>query len=84
MESGKQATVRDVLLTRRGLVFVSSTGAPLSENHVRAIELELADVGYVLSSRLRAHLMRCSWDELLNEVLHPKRSFSSYWTSVRT
>jgi hypothetical protein len=50
---------------RRGVAFVSSQGKPLSEEHVRAVELELAGVGYVLSSRLRARLAVASLDELV-------------------
>jgi hypothetical protein len=40
-------------------------GKPLPEEHVRAVELELAGVGYVLSSRLRARLAVSSLDELV-------------------
>jgi hypothetical protein len=58
------AGVRDILLTRRGLVFVSSLGEPLAEDHVLAVEIELAALGYALSSRLRARLSRCSLEEL--------------------
>ncbi len=65
MSSEKGPTVRDLLLTRRGVAFVSSKGKPLSEEHVRAVELELAGVGYVLSSRLRARLAVSSLDELV-------------------
>ncbi len=46
------------------MVFVSSIGAPLSEDYVRAVELEIGGLGYVLSSRLRERLTRCSLDEL--------------------
>jgi hypothetical protein len=37
----------------------------LPEDHVRAVELELAGVGYVLSSRLRTRLAVSSLDELV-------------------
>ena len=57
-------TVRDVLLVSRGLVFVSSSSSSQSENHVRAVEIELAELGYVMSSRLHARLTGCSLDEL--------------------
>src|SRR5688500_13887610 len=60
----KQTTVRDFLLQRRGLVFLTSTAGMQSEESTRAVELELANVGYVLSSRLRARLLQCSLDEL--------------------
>lgn len=56
-------TTRDLLLTRRGVVCVTSTGAP-SEDHVRAVELELAALGYVASSKLQARLATASVDEL--------------------
>src|SRR5689334_9639141 len=65
MPDDKRIAVRDLLLTRRGIVFVSSSAAPLSEEKVRAVELEFANIGYVLSSRLRARLSRCSLDELV-------------------
>jgi hypothetical protein len=57
-------SVRDLLLTRRGLVFPTSVGEPLPDDQVRAVELELSAIGFVLSSRLRARLTRCSLDEL--------------------
>jgi hypothetical protein len=57
-------TVRDVLLKRKGLVFLPredewTAGIPreaVTENHLRAIDLSLAEIGYVLSSRLRDQL----------------------------
>ncbi|MEZ4301234.1 MAG: MXAN_6230/SCO0854 family RING domain-containing protein [Polyangiaceae bacterium] len=57
-------SVRQILLVRRGLAFVSSTGHDVLDSHLRALELELADLGYVLSHRLRARLARTSLDEL--------------------
>ena len=65
MSSEKDTTVRDLLLTRGGVAFVSSRGKALSEEHVRAVEIELAGVGYVLSSRLRTRLAVSSLDELV-------------------
>lgn len=56
-------TVREILLTRRGVVFVSSTGKPAS-SAVRGVELELAAIGYVLSARLRDRLSTASLEEL--------------------
>ena len=44
---------------------MSSLGATRPDDQVRALELELAGVGFVLSSRLRARLERCSLDELV-------------------
>lgn len=60
-------TVEDVLLKRKGLVFLPPEEAwtkgvarepvtPVTEDHVRAVEISLADLGYVISTRLRARL----------------------------
>lgn len=57
-------TVQDVLLTRRGLLYPESQGPPLPSSVVQAVGLELAALGYVLSSRLSERLGRCSLDEL--------------------
>jgi hypothetical protein len=65
MTNDERASVRGLLLTRRGLVFVSSSGPLLPEPQLQALELELAEVGYVLSSKLRARLRACSLDELV-------------------
>ncbi len=70
--AGDPSSPRELLLLRRGLVFLSSpwTGAAdgqvraTSDGLCRAVELELADLGYVLSSRLRARLVAISLDEL--------------------
>jgi len=61
----ERPTIRELLLTRQGLVFVSSEGAPLPDGHVRAVEIELAALGHVMSARLRARLARASLDELV-------------------
>jgi hypothetical protein len=61
----ERTTVRELLLTRRGVVVVASTGPPLPEEQVRAVELELAELGYVLSARLRQRLSRGALDELV-------------------
>src|SRR5262245_49769834 len=65
MSSDARTTVRELLLLRQGLVFVSSTGTPPSDNTVRAVEIELASLGYVISTRLRARLAVTSLDELV-------------------
>lgn len=65
MGNERATTVRELLLTRRGLAFVSSRGAALPDEQVRAVELDLAGVGYVLSSRLRARLATVTLDELV-------------------
>ena len=51
-------TVRSLLLTRRGLVFVPELNAEVPGALVRGVELELAELGYVVSRRLRARLGR--------------------------
>jgi hypothetical protein len=59
--------VREVLLGRRGLVFVPRVSSDLSrpsDEQVTALELELAALGYVVSYRLRAELAATSLDEL--------------------
>ncbi|MFT3694878.1 MAG: hypothetical protein QM831_17140 [Kofleriaceae bacterium] len=56
-------TVREILLTRRGVVFVDSTGTPAAKT-IEALELELAAIGYVMSTRLRARVATASLDEL--------------------
>ncbi|MFO0757538.1 MAG: MXAN_6230/SCO0854 family RING domain-containing protein [Byssovorax sp.] len=60
----RPARAQEVLLLRRGLVFVSSTGTETREPAVRAFEIELGDLGYVLSTRLRKRLREASLDEL--------------------
>jgi hypothetical protein len=57
-------TFRELLLVRRGLVFVDSSGPALPDRTVRAVELELAQLGYAFSTRLRDRLQRTSLDEL--------------------
>jgi hypothetical protein len=57
-------SIRDILLRRSGLVFVEPKGAPAPAPLVRAVELELANLGYAVSSRLRAQLARLGTAEL--------------------
>jgi hypothetical protein len=63
-----RTTVRDLLLARRGLAFLDTREAGRAsanaDDLVRAFEIELADLGYVLSTRLRARLLATSLDEL--------------------
>lgn len=63
-DSKPTVSVRDLLLTRQGLAFVAGAGFRASENHLRAVEVDLADIGYVLSTRLHSRLARCSLDQL--------------------
>lgn len=54
-----------VLLRRSGLVFVpEQSEEKLPEDYLRAVELELAELGYAVSSRLRARLERLPVAEL--------------------
>src|SRR5262245_28399714 len=62
--SANPPSIRDILLTRRGVFVVQSSGPPLAEETVRAVELELAAIGFVLWSRARARLVTCTLDEL--------------------
>ncbi len=56
--------IRDVLLKRKGLVFLPreeewTAGVAreaVLENHLRAVDISLADIGYALSTRLRVEL----------------------------
>lgn len=64
MNSAQQTPLKDILLTRRGVAFVVSNDGTSSQEHVRALGLELADIGYVLSSRLSERLGAASLEEL--------------------
>ncbi len=59
MADKPKISVRDILLTQRGLAFVSTAGVS-AQYAVRAVELELAELGYVISKRLQERLCRCS------------------------
>jgi hypothetical protein len=61
----QRAGIREVMLARRGIAYVDSIGLPLADAQLRAVELELAEIGYVLSSKLKARLARSSLDELV-------------------
>ena len=60
----KRAGIQDFLLAQRGTVFVESRATENPEVQVRALALELAEIGYVLSTRLEARLATASLDEL--------------------
>ncbi|HUQ04828.1 MAG TPA: MXAN_6230/SCO0854 family RING domain-containing protein [Kofleriaceae bacterium] len=57
-------SVRDMLLRRSGLVFVEPQGKPAPADQVRAVELELAHLGYVPTTRLSARLAQLGTAEL--------------------
>lgn len=62
--ASKPATVEQILLTRMGMVFPPTCDSTRSEAHVRAVEIELADIGYAVSTRLRTRLAQCSPEAL--------------------
>jgi hypothetical protein len=66
----KLADTRAVLLRRRGLVFVEGGGAAsVPKQHLEALEIEWAALGYVPSTRLRSRLAQLSRAEL-GEIHH--------------
>ncbi|MGZ3455597.1 MAG: RING finger family 4 domain-containing protein, partial [Polyangiales bacterium] len=60
------SSVRELLLTRTGRVYVDSLDPAEHDDLARAIELELAALGYVVSTRLHARLARATRDELVS------------------
>jgi hypothetical protein len=56
--------VRDLLLRRQGLVFFDPDNCGATAPLARAVELELAQLGYVASARLSAELAHCSATQL--------------------
>lgn len=56
---------RELLLQRKGLVFLEPAGERVDERFVRAFELDLAALGYVLSARLHTRLSSASLDTLV-------------------
>lgn len=61
-----ESSVEDVLLRRRGLVYADAQAASATEPApwIAGVELELAELGYVLSTRLRGRLARLPVAEL--------------------
>lgn len=53
-----------LLLTRRGVVFASAGSSAPLHDHARSVAIELADLGYALSERLRARLACVPLNEL--------------------
>ncbi len=62
------------LLARRGLVFARRTGPRLLDRYVSAVELELAQLGFAMSHRLREQVAHMELSELadLKAWLHAK------------
>ncbi len=59
-------SVRELLLARNSLVSLSKGDGGSGDDLVRAAELELAELGYVISDSLRHRLATCSPKELLD------------------
>jgi hypothetical protein len=59
-------TVGELLLTRRGVMAIAADTDTRSERerYARAVAMEFADLGYVLSSRLQARLACCAIDRI--------------------
>jgi len=60
MNGAVPMTTREVLLLRKGLVFVDAPGAAgaLDDRFIQAVEIKLAELGYALSTRLREQFTR--------------------------
>lgn len=55
---------RDVLLKRQGMIFLEPGSGEVSDRQLKAVALELAELGYVPSSRLENGLSSLSLDQL--------------------
>ena len=68
MTNAQGGSVADLLLTRRGVICLSPVDnpvPPLSDDAVRAVELDLSTLGYLLSWRLHARLAQFTLPELV-------------------
>jgi hypothetical protein len=64
MQSNVSST-RDILLRRKGIVVVDdATGSVLDNRYIKSVELQLAELGYVLSTRLAARLQCLNLERL--------------------
>lgn len=70
--------IRDLLLARRGVAFVTTTGTPLPDAPLRALDLELAHLGFVMSHRLRARLATASAQEVIDFHTHAIETLSEH------
>lgn len=66
--SESHIAIRAALLRRHGLVFVAPGAAAASEQHLQAAELELAQLGYVPSTRLKQRLATLAPEALGQQV----------------
>lgn len=64
MTEARDTSVRDLLLARRGVALLPHGVGSSRDDCVRAVELELAGIGYVVSARLRDRLSHSSLDQL--------------------
>ena len=64
MPSTQPTSVRELLLTRQGLVFLEATEAERQAELARAVELEFAQIGYVATTRLSERLAALPLAEL--------------------
>jgi hypothetical protein len=64
MSEARDTSVRGLLLARRGVALLPDGVGPSRNDAVRAVELELAAIGYVVSARLRDRLSHSSLDQL--------------------
>ncbi len=64
MTESRAPSFRELLLARRGLASILPGTGLADLDCLRAVELECANIGYVLSTPLQAHLQACSNTEL--------------------
>lgn len=64
MSGDQQQSVEEVLLTRRGLVFLPEGGGTTADALLRAVDLDLANIGYLPSTRLRKQLAALRVEEV--------------------
>lgn len=70
--------LRDVLLTRRGLVSVPPGTSRASETHLQGAELELANLGRVPTTRLRARLATQAPGDLASVVTWMRSTLAAH------
>lgn len=68
MGTDASPSIEDVLLVNRGVVLLGGVGVPAEEAVVRGAELELAEIGYLPTARLRAR-MKASGVEGITRML---------------
>jgi hypothetical protein len=76
-------TTQDVLLTRKGLVFVEPGGRHANDTHAKVVEVALAELGYALSTRLSTALARRSVPEIRELGSRTRAALSEHLGSNR-